>query len=104
MTDQLLEFTDLQRSETSNGGGLIPDKESTDVVADRAVAQVADTVVLTIQLSGVVSLLEALLWAHLESVTNQPGDVTLTIAALTFPRYGGIFEAFWNAIPSASDS
>ena len=96
MTDQLLEFTNLQRSETSNGGGLIPDKESTDVVADRAVAQVADTVVLTIQLSGVVLLLEALLWAHLESVTTQPGDVTLTIAALTFPLYGGIFEAFWN--------
>jgi uncharacterized RDD family membrane protein YckC len=96
MTDQLLEFTNLQRSETPNSRGLTPDKQSTDVVADRVVAQLVDTVVLTIQLSGVVLLLEALLWAHLESVTTQPGDVILTIAALTFPLYGGILEAYWN--------
>ena len=96
MTDKLLEFRNPQRSETPNSGALTPDKQSTDVVADRAVAQVVDTVVLTIQLSGVVLLLEALLWAHLESVTTQPGDVVLTIAALTFPLYGGILEAYWN--------
>ena len=96
MTDQLLKFTNLQRSKTPNSGGLTPDKQSTDVVADRAVAQLVDTVVLTIQLSGVVLLLEAILWAHLESVTTRPGDVILTIAALTFPLYGGILEAYWN--------
>ena len=96
MTDQLLEFTTLQCSDTPDSGGLPPDKQSTDVLADRAVAQVVDTVVLTIQLAGVVLLLEAILWAHLESVTTQPGDVILTIAALTFPMYGGILEAYWN--------
>jgi uncharacterized RDD family membrane protein YckC len=96
MTDHLPEFTNLQRSETPNSGDLTPDKQSTDVVADRVVAQVVDTVVLTIQLSGVVLLLEAFLWGYLESVTTQPGDVILPIAALTFPLYGGILEAYWN--------
>jgi uncharacterized RDD family membrane protein YckC len=96
MTDQLLESTNLGRSKTPNSGGLTPDKQSTNVVANRAVAQVVDTVILTIQLPGVVLLLEALLWAHLESVTTRPGDVIITIAALTFPLYGGILEAYWN--------
>lgn len=96
MTDRLAEFTNLQRSETPNSGGLTPDKQSTDVVADRAVAQVVDTVVLTIQLLGVALLLEAFLWAYLESITTQPGDIILTIAVLTFPLYGGILEAYWN--------
>ena len=96
MTDHLSEFTGSQYNETPPGGGLPPDEQSTDVVADRAVAQVVDTVVLTIQLTGVVLLLEALLWTHLESVTTRPGDVILTVAALTFPLYGGILEAYWN--------
>jgi hypothetical protein len=66
MTDKFLEFSNFQPGETPNGGALTPDKQSTDVVADRVVAEVVDTVVLTIQLPGVVLLLEALLGAHLE--------------------------------------
>lgn len=69
-----------------------PDRNATDVVAERIGAQLVDLLVLFGQLLVFVTGLSALVRPE------QPGTVRAFVAvgAFTLPLYGGLLEGYWN--------
>lgn len=65
-----------------------PDRQDTDVVGERIIAQILDVVLMTIQLFAVLFFLTAVL--------DTPGPIAFLLGLASLPLYGGLFEGYWN--------
>jgi uncharacterized RDD family membrane protein YckC len=69
-----------------------PTQETTDVIGARIGAQVADVIVMFVQLVAV-----GIGFAMLATPRSSAGvEGYVYLAAITLPLYGGVLEAYWN--------